>query len=149
MRDAVIAGLVVAVGILSYFAIGQQRQIGYLNSKARPSNLELQDKCAKQAAAVFKDSGWADESMAGYQNHYNERLDKCFVMMVNTKDVSGKLRHIRRLTDAFEGRELGYFWKDVTDTAGVIDCRVTLPSGQEQHCRAVEEFDQLVKVYVQ
>lgn len=148
MRDTVIAGLVVAVGVLGYFTISQRRQIRDLSSKASASSLALQGSCAKQAAIAYKDSGWAEDSMAGYQDHYNQKLDKCFVMMANTKDVGGKLRHIRQLMDAFEGRELGYFWTDVADPAGVIDCRVTLPSGEEQHCRGQEEFDHLVNVYM-
>jgi len=159
MRDAVIILIIlllVAVGILGYFVhsmsatlTDQKRQISDLSAKAKTSSLDLQEKCAKQAAWVFKDSGSSQDSMATYQNHYNENLNKCFVMMADTKHVAGNLSHFRQLMDAFEGKDLGYFLKNVTDPSGPLDCRVTLPSGKEEHCSTQEEFEQLAKVYMQ
>ena len=84
-----------------------------------------------------------------YDNHYNEKFDKCFMLMADTKDVAGKLHHFRQLLDAFEGRDLGYFFRQIPDPDTVIECRVTLPSGEDKHCHTVEEFEELVKVYIQ
>ena len=70
-------------------------------------------------------------------------------MMADTKHVAGNLSHFRQLMDAFEGKDLGYFLKNVTDPSGPLDCRVTLPSGKEEHCSTQEEFEQLAKVYMQ
>lgn len=33
------------------------------------ANLDLQEKCARQAKVQFKNDGWADEKLAAYTNH--------------------------------------------------------------------------------
>lgn len=156
-----------AAGILGYLAYsqnaalkGQQRQIHELNAKLettpKSSSLDLQAQCARQAALIYKDSGWEKEVMAGYENHYNEKLNKCFVIMQNTdtKIAPGKITTSRFLSDAFEGRNLGnYFWQsDKTKKYWEVapyTCDVTLPSGEKKVCKSSEEFEELLKVYMQ
>jgi hypothetical protein len=60
MRNTTIVLLLVAVGTLGYLVhsmnailTNQQRQISNLTTKAKASTLELQAKCATQAARVF------------------------------------------------------------------------------------------------
>jgi len=65
-------------------------------------------------------------------------------MMADTKHVAGNLSHFRQLMDAFEGKDLGYFLKNVTDQAVPLDCRVTLPSEKRtlQYARRVRTTGQ-------
>ena len=158
MRDAVIILLLLAVGILGYFArsmnttiADQQRQIGDISSKARASSLDLQEKCAKQAALFFKDQ-WAQEKMAVYENHYNQQLDKCFVMVHNTSNVSGTFVMSSELDDAFGRTSLGayvHFADHTGSDVGKPKCFFTPPSGGTMTCNAEKEFKELVKAYMQ
>src|ERR1700722_6529149 len=46
--------------------------------------LEYQEKCAEQARRAFHDLGYKSQGPAGYENHYNAKLNKCFVLVENT-----------------------------------------------------------------
>lgn len=87
--------------------------------------------------------------MAMSQNHYDEKRNKCFVLMWRTGKIQGDLVHTRQLLDAFEGRDLGYLYHNLTDQRAPLDCRVTLPSGKEEVCATEKEFEQLAKAYMQ
>ena len=167
MRDALIMLLLVAVGGLAYFSLSQyaaikdhERQIRELNAKvesrSKMASLELQEKCSKQAALAYAESGWAKEPAAGYENHYNDKLNKCFVIMQNmdTKTEKGRVITTKFLSDAFEGKNLGnYFWesdkvKKFWEVAPSM-CDVTVPSGEKKVCHSSDEFEELIKVYMQ
>lgn len=167
MRDALIFALIVAVCVLGWLVhaqtgalADQQKQIHELNTKiearVKTGGLELQAQCAKQATTAFKESGWEKESLAGYENHYNEKLNKCLVIMQNTdtKTAPGKIITSRYLSDAFEGKNLGnYFWEsDRTKKyyeVAPFECDVTIPSGEKKTCKSSDEFEELLKVYMQ
>jgi hypothetical protein len=167
MRDTIILVLIIAVASLGYLMHSQnrvlsdqQRQIRDLNvkleAKYKSAGLELQAQCAKQAALVYKDSGWEKASIAGYENHYNEKLNKCFVAMQNTdvKTSAGRLTTSRFLVDAFEGKTLGtYFWQSAKNTpygeVPPFECDVTISSGEKKVCHSSDEFEELLKVYMQ
>jgi hypothetical protein len=63
MRDAAIALLLVAVGVLGHFVIGQQLRITELSAKAKAGGLESQERCAKRADWALKDGGWTKGAM--------------------------------------------------------------------------------------
>jgi hypothetical protein len=167
MRDALIFALIVAVGVLGWMLhsqnatlTDQQKQVRELDAKieakAKSGGLELQAQCTKQAAIAFKESGWEKEQMAGYENHYNERLNKCFVIMQNTdvKSTPGQIITSRFLSDAFEGKNLGnYFWESDRKKkyweVAPFTCDVTVPSGEKKTCKSSDEFEELLKVYMQ
>jgi hypothetical protein len=153
MRDSVIALLVVAIGILGYFLhsmnfiiTDQQRQISDLNARPKTSTLDLQEQCAKQAAAFFR-AGWAKEKLAHYENHYNGKLDRCFAVVYVTTVDSGEVMDSSNVFDAFGGTDLGTF---ITFSTGAKPrCFVRLPSGDEKSCTTLKEFDELIKAYMQ
>jgi hypothetical protein len=167
MRDALIFALIVAVGVLGWMVHAQnatlteqQKQLHDLDTKfgtkEKSVGLELQAQCAKQAAIVFKQSGWEKEQMASYENHYNEKLNKCFVILQNTdhKTTPGQIITSRYLSDAFEGKNLGnYFWESERNRkyweVTPFMCDVTIPSGEKKTCKSSDEFDELLKVYMQ
>lgn len=167
MRNAVILLLVIAVGVLGFLVRShdialkeQQRQVQGLTAKlevkAKTASLELQEKCAKQAGEVFKSDGWAKEQTAGFENHYNEKMNKCFIMIedMGVRANSGRFSNSKSVSDAFERKNLAtYFW--MSDKVKKywevppLQCNVTLPSGEKKVCRSSDEFDELVKVYMQ
>ena len=170
MRDALIFLLLVAVAVLGYQVhsqnaalADQQRRITELNSrleaKSQTASLELQEKCSKQARSDFEEYGWKKEAFASFTNHYNEKMNKCFILIQSATPSSnsrdGTISINKYLFDAFEEKQYGSYscWefrhqKDQKKDQ-IVDCKATLPSGQEQVCRSSYEFDEIVKLYMQ
>jgi len=121
-----------------------------LDAVAKAANLDLQEQCANQASSAFRELGWKKEPSAGYANHYHEKLNKCFIEIYSMKAPSVSMS----VSDAFEGKVYAeYFWINThgrkywevrPDT-----CKVTLLSGHEQTCKSQEEFEQLIKAYME
>jgi len=168
MRDALIFALIAAVAVLGYVLhtqgaalADQERQIRELNAKmeakAKAAGLELQASCSKQARQEYNENGWKKEQMAGFTNHYNEKMNKCFVLIENTtplKPADGTFITYKTLYDAFEGKAYGdYAWrsdkvKKYWEVAPFM-CKGTLLSGEEKSCHSSYEFDEIVKLYMQ
>lgn len=103
---------------------------------------DLQERCAKQAREAFLNLGWGKYESAAFENHFNQKLNKCFVQIENS-DVMGTWKTV---SDAFEGKVyavLGLHGDEVKK------CSVTLLSGEERICRSSDEFDALVKQYME
>ena len=168
MRDALIFGLLVAMCVLGWIlrvesrdVVDQQRQIRELNAKieekSKVASLDLQAACSKQARFEYDENGWRKEQFASFTNHYNERLNKCFMLVENTSEAKprdGTFFTTMILSDAFEGRVYGQFdWK--SDKAKKywevkpFDCKVTLPSGEEKACQSADEFRDLAKAFME
>lgn len=117
-------------------------------------SLENQGKCAAQAKNAFQEMGFKPSDIAGYENHYDARLGKCFILVESTDTISPKtiMTH-RTLFDAFEGRSYGeYAWrseenKKYWEVAPFV-CRVDSPTGEPQKCKTDDEFKELVKIYM-
>jgi hypothetical protein len=108
MKAAIVL-LVLAVGVLCSFAYSQnaalqqqQREVKQLQARLdtipKTANIELREKCARQAREEFKLYGWDKESMADVVNHYDTKLDKCFMMVRSTdaKSTSISFNTLRR-----------------------------------------------------
>jgi hypothetical protein len=148
MRDTLIVLLLVTVATLGYFVTNQKRQIKALEARPKTNTLELQEKCAKQAAFVFKESGLKQEATNGFINHYNDKLNKCMVILQATNVVEKEFAIRRTIYDAFEGTERGEFFGKFSEES-TYRCEVTLPSGEKKPCRTLSEFEELAKVYME
>ena len=167
MRNIALVLLTVVVGALILLVYSQtsvvreqQRQIQKLNasleSVSKTTSIDLQSKCAKQAQEAFKRDGFEGEKGASFSNHYNEKLNKCFVRVedVDWKTAPGKVFTNRIVSDAFEGKVYGeYMWRSdkVKKYWEVppLRCSVTLLSGEEKQCHSSDEFDTLLKTYME
>jgi hypothetical protein len=119
-----------------------------LDSLSHSKTLDLQQQCSTQAREEFKFLGWDKQQLASYTNHYNTSMNKCFLEIDNTNYPFVN----KTLSDAFEGKVYGeYTWKadKVKKYWEVppLECKVTLPSGEE-YCHSSDEFDELVKKYL-
>ncbi len=146
------------VGLVSGFAAGRQFSAhNYVRAKLelKTATLDLQEKCAKQALKEFKNY-WEDRPMADFRNHYNVKLNKCF-MQVQSLDLHtapGRRYFYKILYDAFEGKDYAEYAhmseKNKADwEVPPFMCKVTLLSGEERICHSPEEFDALVKQYME
>jgi hypothetical protein len=163
MREAITIILALATGYLIWHVrtldlafTEQRRQIQELNTKfaARPKSntLEIQAKCATQGSTFWKENGW-DKREASYLTHFNQKLDKCFIFITYNPPSKG-LSVIQQLQDAFEGKGYGeYSWSVPPGKAPAevkpILCSVISPAGQKTICNSPEEFDALVKMYME
>lgn len=117
---------------------------------AKTASLELQDKCAKQASAEFKT--FEDRELAAFTDHYNLNLNKCFILVEYMDTVHG-VRY-EWLNDAYEGKVYGQYEfkadkvKKYWEVPPVV-CKVTPPSGDGKICSSSDEFDALVKQYME
>ena len=165
MKNAAIGLLIVAVGGLGIFAYSQQMSLraqsdvvekltAKLEAKAR--DFSLQEKCAKQARVEFERWGYAKEAFADLTNHYNERLNKCFLALeTRSADKSGSYIN-KFLADAYEGKQYAeYSWFNPSGSGQKFwevapdSCKVTMQSGQEITCKSSEEYDELIKFYME
>lgn len=137
-----------------------QRQIHDLDAqlaeKAKADTLDLQAKCSEQARKAFADLEIPknEKNVASYENHYNAKLNKCFIHVEHHAYTPGTIWTHRHVFDAFEGKVYGaYMWH--TDKVKKywevppIKCEVTLPSGEKKDCHSNDEFTELVKVYME
>jgi hypothetical protein len=135
----------------------QQKQIADLLAREaaqpRSAPLEYQGKCADQANKFFRDGGFKLDEMAGYENHFNTKLNKCFVLIQNTDARNPQIIWTHKsLYDAFEGKAYGqYAWHTMKDKkyweVPPVMCKVWLP-GEERICKSDDEFDELIKAYM-
>jgi hypothetical protein len=158
------ATLALAVAALAWqlhsqsLAIAEQaRSIQELNLKfvERPQSttLEQQDKCSQQSTTVFNAWGSQKEDHPGSVNHYNDRLNKCFIVMqtLDTRSTPGSVFISKTLLDAFEGKTYGEFFLQRQARTGNqewLQCYVTQTSGEEQPCKSQGEFDTLTDAYM-
>jgi hypothetical protein len=136
----------------------QQRMLERLTSKMASDKSTVQqfnfeERCAKQAGEDFKQWGWDKKGPTVVSgNHYNQKLNRCF-MLIEDNNIAG-LVQTKTLVDVFEGKTLGfYMWRGQKDKkyweVPPSWCEVTLPSGEKKVCKSGEEFDELVKVYME
>jgi hypothetical protein len=131
-----------------------------LDLLSKQASLDLQNKCAEQARLEFSRNGWEKfdsvKHMASLTNHYNAKLNKCF-MEVEDTDATAIAEGVavnKIVSDAFERRTYGeYTWfsdkkKKYWEVAPFM-CKVIPPSGTTVFCKSSDEFDALIKPFME
>ena len=97
----------------------------------------LKDKCGKQCEAWFKSyqQRYPSDKFT-YENHYNKRLNKCFVLLKYSEKQLKSLRNINDNTmyGSFLSKQDGK----------IIICNVL-----DKKCNSEEEWNSLVKPYME
>ncbi len=72
---------------------GRFRNYAKMESMSKTASFYLQEKCAKQAREEFKLYGLDKHEFAEVSNHYNAKLNKCFMLIGETvtKSVRGEI----------------------------------------------------------
>jgi hypothetical protein len=158
MKNIATVLLIIAVGVLGLLSYlqridleQQRRQVQELTAKLdsapKIASLDIQEQCLKQA----------EQFPPPRRNHYNTKLGKCFVLQYNFSAFAppGYKAISKGLHDAFEEDKsyAEFYWmseksKNHSDVPPET-CRVTLPSGGETICHSLDEFDALVKQYME
>lgn len=121
-----------------------------LNSSQQSSLLDLQSKCSSQADAEYKTQGWGNKGTSSYINHYNRRLNKCFLQVyVFGTVINRQLYGSTYVTDAFEGKTYGtYYGKSGQDEKPNL-CTTTSLTGEDTFCHSEYEFKAAIKQYME
>jgi hypothetical protein len=114
---------------------------------------ELQEQCKKNAAALFKkEYGKGYEKirdgsyMSNYTNHYNVKLNKCFVLVKITYVPNSKKEDaliMKDLSDTNENKQYGSFGRFRRESIP-ISCSV-----ENRICKSEAEWDSLVKYFME
>jgi hypothetical protein len=96
---------------------------------------DLREKCYKQANAVFDKMTFQDRTLASFTNHYNVKMDRCFIETEQDMVSGGPeiFWTYKIVSDACEGKDFGsYAWhSDKVKKYWEVppfQCQVTLPS---------------------
>jgi hypothetical protein len=108
---------------------------------------ELKERCGRQAAETFKKE-WSSnivntkngQIIAGFENHYSPRFNKCFYLLTATSYEPGK-KPYRSLSlfDLHDNKEYATF-----DDGAVLQCEV-----REYFCHSEAEWRRLIKPYME
>ena len=137
---------------------GQQPQIQALDeklaAKAKIDLLDMQEKCSAQGERTFKSLGFKQDELVQFTSHYDPVLNKCFMFVETSEAKTGTIWNAKTLVDAFERKEYGYcLWHTVKGKkyweVPPYYCWVTLPSGEKKICTSSDEFDSLVRIYME
>jgi len=123
---------------------------------AQQATLDLQEKCSKQATLAFEEMNFQYRDRTSFTNHYNVKLNRCLIeteqyMVPSSPDIFWTYKNV---SDAYEGTVFAsYAWHNDTVKKywemPPVACEVTLPSGEEEVCSSSDEFDKMVKIYMQ
>ncbi len=148
----VIGVLIVIVAILGWQLIERDTtnnqlrgQLNYLTIKLKDKtvheNLEQKEKCATQADKVFRQLGYDLNGGGTLQNHFNIRLNKCFMSVgTSIKDFSFLF-----LIDAYEQK--GY--AELSESRSSFDCSLTPPAEEKRTCKSRSEYEAFTSNYME
>lgn len=144
--SAAIGILLVGISASYYFlfvlpAIQRQR----LATEVAQKILEEDQKCAKGAKEYFKDGSWT----GGYENHFNRRLNRCYIYVRSTQSQANSVFLYRLLADVNEGTTIAEYDKQVTTGTADYLVKPFVCSMLKEYCHSDEEFDAFVKTYME
>ena len=145
MIKNLLIGILVA---LVLFLIHRTYQLPMTSS----TNLGLQEQCSKDARAEYLATGHTEtDPTDGFEDHYSARLARCFVKIYSLTVGSGtigktSLTTAMSLEDANERRVYGEYME--TDGKSIA-CYVVSESESQESCHSAEEFEALIKPYLQ
>lgn len=112
---------------------------------------ELRKECGKSAAEYTKRFNLCGGTDRSYTNHYNTKLNICFIDMKETcsdehTEKDGKLMFMESLFDVDENKEYAtyYGFALASDEKSKIMCSVG-----DKNCKSVLEFWKLIKPYME
>jgi hypothetical protein len=122
--------------------------LSLLTSGAGAQTFQQEVTCGAQAAKVYQNdkanlADSANISITGYEDHYNPKMERCFVLEHTLVTGSGSAELVTTLMDAFEGRILAKY----RSNSRLEDCELT-PDHVTTHCKSGPEFDAFVERYM-
>lgn len=118
-------------------------------SKSAAETLELENKCFAAASAFFKENGF-DPKNCGFQNHYNSKINKCFINIKSAIiEEDGRLGFHRSLYDVYNRKKYGeYSWKP-EEGKNYWEVKPSTCFVLDKSCQAIEDYESFIKVYME
>ena len=145
--------------LIVFFAISFMSIVGcnHQNIIKEPSSLSgLQEQCVNRSKEYFKKeygngmiNGVNGERLISqYTNHYNRKLNKCYILITSTEFIRNKENKIeniglKTLFELNDNKEYGSLIKFENDNK-LINCRIL-----EKYCNLEREWDLVVKPYME
>lgn len=107
-------------------------------------SLELSKKCSDQSVIAFKQLGYKIGTLDGYENHYNLKLNKCFIL-INSYESN---YFSKSLIDAFELKSYAWFSQGIKKGGEYFHCELTVPGESNKICKTINEYDKFVFTYM-
>ncbi|MDD4954639.1 MAG: hypothetical protein PHP17_01170 [Candidatus Omnitrophica bacterium] len=146
--------MIMSLSVAYYFVLflpgtNNHKVIEETVSKTTADNVELQNKCFAAASAFFKESGF-DSKSSGFQNHYNNKLNKCFINIKSAKmGEDGRLSFNNLLYDVYNRKKYGeYSWKP-EEGKNYWEVKPTVCFMLDKDCGAIEDYENFIKVYIE
>jgi len=146
ITTAIVVVLVVVFG-LGYFVKDSVKIENHQQKVVVTSDIDLQTKCSAQAKIFFDYYTGANKNQSNeYSNHYNSKLNKCFVL-IKHHALDGFDFDTKDLFDAIEKSQYGSFG------SGSIGNHCDLYSDGNKNnvklCETEESFDVFVSGYME
>jgi hypothetical protein len=150
--------LIIASSSVYYFVVIpiQQKQENLQKNQIAINNIDSQQKCADQAEKTFKENYSDAVNGSTYYDHWNIKLNKCFIFVISEFPgyINGgvqRLGHDEALYDAFEGVNYGdytYYTSptDILSKHEFFSCSVVKDvfatgSDSQEPCKSEAEFE--------
>jgi len=135
--------LIYMLGLLLFFSFNS-----HAGSK---EDYELQERCGKRADERFRTeygNGFSSDKdsnyMFVYRNHYNAKLNKCFILVTTTTIPKQESRNIMILTNLYDVNENKEYASIVTVKQNIFGCWVL-----DKLCKTENEWNLLIKPYME
>lgn len=116
--------------------------VGSAQAQTRKEIYELQERCGKRAEQIFEKDFPVTErkGLEQYENHYNIRLNRCFILEESTlftKDASKSYKtKTLNLIDVNDNKVYGTF--------NILTCEV-----QNTICKSEQEFRSMIRPFME
>ena len=144
--------VIMSLSVSYYFVLflpNNQKSFSESAVKSAAEILELENKCFAAASEFFKENEF-DPKNCGFQNHYNSKLNKCFINIKSAKiEENGRLGFHKELYDVYNRKKYGEcswkpeegknYWEVKPSTCFTID----------KSCQAIEDYESFVKAYME
>ena len=122
----------------------------------REPSMDEQRHCAEAAEKAFARLGYDSRQnpLSSYENHYSQRLNRCFISTADTHTGKDTVAEDRGLLDALESKQYGSFiWVNSSGKkfweVKPTECWVLAADGTKQTCTSRDEYETLLKPYME
>lgn len=143
---------IASLSVAYYFVLFLPRSQKYSvesASKSPAEIIELKNNCFAAASNFFKENGF-DSKDCTFQNHYNNKLNKCFINIKSARmGEDGHLSFHKALYDVYDRKMYGeYSWKP-EGGKNYWEIKPTTCFVLDKSCQAIEDYENFVKTYME
>lgn len=121
-----------------------------LVAQVSATNWDHERQCSAAAEHFFNESGWSDKnSGAWYENHFNRRLNRCFILVRSNISEGQNLVQSTALMDVNDGESIGQYGKNIPFGKADYAVKPFTCDVLDKYCQTTEEFDAFVKPYME